>query len=690
MRVKKRRLATALVLIVASSVFGVVTPGMAYAAQVPMQEIWPATGRANGYTTALNGNMTVGCRPGSADLTTYDQTGAVVQQIDQTQTVDGDANCVTFPAVDENGVVYGRLLNNLVAYNGNSLKWKYPVQCSTSGIAVGGDGNIYTTITESDGTHVIGVTPTVATGQTQPTKVFDVKIDGGCGVSLLPYKYGIIVRDWTVQRYYYYSYAGKFLGQPVGTGFYAKQNADGRLFTYIDTLPRVFRAFEPGQTTASWEYPVTSQSSVHTFFPLRGGGAVLKVDDSSSSPTVNKLVVLDKNGQVVRTVVPSGGIYRVTVDEDGNAVILQGRSVANGGGIAIRLFDLSNGAQVGDEHVLTGYEFSPDPVDSVWITDDTVMFQTLCGSSPNCTPWTPQVLSARINGIGYDYPRGDVITANTSAQPTPIEYVAMGDSFSSGEGVEPFEAGTASPGVNECHRSEKAYARILSRDPASALELSDDGFVACSGAVTDDITEGDDPQFDRVTANTDLITITIGGNDMHFSAFAYACVAPIQDSCEEGPYDDAIARIANDVIPNIEDMLGDLEAHLDTLNGDATVLVLGYPQMVPATWEMSEPGCGWLTPQKVPAIRDVTATLNTAIKNEVDAIGGNFHFVSVTSSGSPFLGHELCRNNSDTIPEFFNNENYAAPDVYTFHPNEQGQRAYADIVKDWLAQHPLN
>ncbi len=47
--------------------------------------------------------------------------------------------------------------------------------------------------------------------------------------------------------------------------------------------------------------------------------------------------------------------------------------------------------------------------------------------------------------------------------PSP-SYVAMGDSFSSGEGNPPFETGTDEEGVNECHRSPQAYPRLLQGD----------------------------------------------------------------------------------------------------------------------------------------------------------------------------------------------------------------------------------
>jgi lysophospholipase L1-like esterase len=62
--------------------------------------------------------------------------------------------------------------------------------------------------------------------------------------------------------------------------------------------------------------------------------------------------------------------------------------------------------------------------------------------------------------------------------------------------------------------------------------------VTCSGATTDDITSRPQqtprravaPQIDAVGANTDLITITIGGNDVGLASDAAQCRADSLDT----------------------------------------------------------------------------------------------------------------------------------------------------------------
>jgi len=93
----------------------------------------------------------------------------------------------------------------------------------------------------------------------------------------------------------------------------------------------------------------------------------------------------------------------------------------------------------------------------------------------------------------------------------PGHYVALGSSYAAGPGITPVaDAG--------CARSGRNYPHQLAA--ALGSDLVD---VTCSGATTADILSrsqrGFDgrtvpPQIDAVTAETDLVTVTIGGNDL--------------------------------------------------------------------------------------------------------------------------------------------------------------------------------
>jgi hypothetical protein len=98
-------------------------------------------------------------------------------------------------------------------------------------------------------------------------------------------------------------------------------------------------------------------------------------------------------------------------------------------------------------------------------------------------------------------------------------YLALGDSYSAGEGLEPF---LPSPRP-ECHRSPFAYPMLMRFEQSMLTE-----FRARSGAVTQDvdlgIVGGHAPQLDdEPRPEVSLVTITIGGNDVVFSRVVQAC-----------------------------------------------------------------------------------------------------------------------------------------------------------------------
>lgn len=120
-------------------------------------------------------------------------------------------------------------------------------------------------------------------------------------------------------------------------------------------------------------------------------------------------------------------------------------------------------------------------------------------------------------------------------------YVALGDSYSSGEGNPPFLTGTDvrtrdRATTNVCHQSVNAYGPQL----ADRLNFSGTNFTfgACSGAILAHLSEAvggvgqwnGRPQldaiapFDTPSSTTSLVTLTIGGNDIGFASGLNSCV----------------------------------------------------------------------------------------------------------------------------------------------------------------------
>lgn len=289
-----------------------------------------------------------------------------------------------------------------------------------------------------------------------------------------------------------------------------------------------------------------------------------------------------------------------------------------------------------------------------------------------------------------DYPSGYTgeLVPSTYTPPTPT-YVAMGDSFSSGEGNPPFEMGTYSSGVNECHRSTQAYPRLLASD--SSLELGPTAFVACAGATTQNVLYGgsgegawgEAPQVDALSADTQVVTITIGGNDVGFKNFTSWCLL---GSCAQGTpaYNTMMNNITN---PSFQVKLKSTYSEiLSRVSSTTNVYVVGYPYVTPE--DPSDPYCQIFQDQaedpfagtESTAARKVVDELNETIESAIDQVeDARLHFVDPTTGGSsnPFDGHDVCA----TVPYFV--YPFAQTESHNwFHPNTAGHQAYADVVKE--------
>ena len=90
-------------------------------------------------------------------------------------------------------------------------------------------------------------------------------------------------------------------------------------------------------------------------------------------------------------------------------------------------------------------------------------------------------------------------------------YVALGDSYSSGVGTNSYTLSSS------CKRSTYSYPYLLAQQrPNTSLN-----FVACSGATTTDVMNN---QISAVNSTTNIVTVTIGGNDLGFASIISKCI----------------------------------------------------------------------------------------------------------------------------------------------------------------------
>lgn len=150
------------------------------------------------------------------------------------------------------------------------------------------------------------------------------------------------------------------------------------------------------------------------------------------------------------------------------------------------------------------------------------------------------------------------------------EYVALGDSYSSGEGS--FNYDLVGGG---CHRSTDSYPHYL----ADTLSLDLPDLQACSGAVTNDLyaiqynRPGAIAQLEPLNGYTKNVTLTIGGNDIGFGDIAGKCAKHV------GNDGYACGGLLND----------EVQARISALRGVDTTPGDGQMIQTPGTWMTSRP-----------------------------------------------------------------------------------------------------
>jgi lysophospholipase L1-like esterase len=220
------------------------------------------------------------------------------------------------------------------------------------------------------------------------------------------------------------------------------------------------------------------------------------------------------------------------------------------------------------------------------------------------------------------------------AEDDPLNYVALGDSYSAASGVLPPDP--SAPLL--CLRSTRNYPHVIAA--RTGARLTD---VTCGAAETKHFTTAQYPgvpaQLTAVGADTELITMTIGGNDSSvFIGAILACgSAGILTLGHGSPCKDIYgSRFENTIRTTTYPALVATLQATRAKAPDATVAILGYPWIVPETG-----GCFTKMPiagGDVPYMRSLQATLNDAVKRAAAATGATYVDMSQASNG-----HDACK-----------------------------------------------
>jgi lysophospholipase L1-like esterase len=150
-----------------------------------------------------------------------------------------------------------------------------------------------------------------------------------------------------------------------------------------------------------------------------------------------------------------------------------------------------------------------------------------------------------------------------------VRYVALGDSYAAGQG-----AGAEISSSGACDRSDNAY-------PARWAAAHDPAFyrsVACSGATTSTVLA---TQLSLLGPATTLVSLTAGGNDVHFSDVMTTCVLLSDGDCR-----DVVSHAEHQMTTVLPGRLDRLLTAIRQHAPNARIVLTGYPRL----YDMSRSG----------------------------------------------------------------------------------------------------
>ncbi|MER5668616.1 SGNH/GDSL hydrolase family protein [Streptomyces mirabilis] len=293
-----------------------------------------------------------------------------------------------------------------------------------------------------------------------------------------------------------------------------------------------------------------------------------------------------------------------------------------------------------------------------------------------------------------------VLPSSGQAAPAGSTYVALGDSFSSGEANAPYLPGTDTS-RDQCHRSTSAYPQLLARQGLFyAQPLTDTtAFVACSGADTGSLRNGrygEPSQLGALGPATTTVTISLGGNDLGFSDLVEACLHVGWNgnpNCKAqkvtSPADGAkITRAQRETWLTDHLDLHSLYQEIHARAPQARIYALLYPHLIAMRGRACHTGPGSYSARNILWFHDMVDYLDQHIADEAAIARGTKADIRVVDPRPAFdQGHTLCGTDSWIHGIEFIQDECKRTEGSTsclkgsLHPTRAGQQALADAIQ---------
>jgi lysophospholipase L1-like esterase len=253
------------------------------------------------------------------------------------------------------------------------------------------------------------------------------------------------------------------------------------------------------------------------------------------------------------------------------------------------------------------------------------------------------------------------------------KYVALGDSYTSAPLVPLPELLSLG-----CLRSISNYPKQL----AAQLQVTSFADVSCGGADTTNMTQPQatplgtfPPQFNALTADTDLVTVGIGGNDFGvFGDITGTCPGlrasdPAGAPCKQHFTVDGKDTLA-DKLAQTQVRITDLVSGIKQRSPKATIVLVGYPKIAP------EKGtCPDILPFSdgdYAYLYSIEQKLNQAVENAAKAGGATY-----VDTFGPSTGHDACAPEGQA---WIQGKDLNLLRALNYHPRFEGQAGVASLT----------
>ena len=278
----------------------------------------------------------------------------------------------------------------------------------------------------------------------------------------------------------------------------------------------------------------------------------------------------------------------------------------------------------------------------------------------------PESLSFyRRDQVGLDVTWQRMVIITAAGRAARLTYLALGDSFASGDGAYDYQQGTDTS-TNHCRLSAHAYPNLIWQE----LGLQPAESLACSGSIISQVARS-------ATKTSAVLTVSVGGNDIGFGKRLIRCIEA--DTCYSS-YEDRLelVRQINNLFNPLVKLYHDLR---QSAPPGGKVYVIGYPDLIKTNGD-----CGLnvrLSAAEIDFANLAVNYLNGVIQQA--ALKAGVLYVDTTGS---LDGHRLCEASSQLAVNGITVGNdiidwglVSGPfGSESFHPNQLGHRLLKDSI----------